>query len=403
MLHYAERSSDFDDLLGTWRSDDREVHPPFRDQESQRLLKESYGVTFVSDDDWYSVIVEGRRMAISCLYEGIKFGLLAIHCSRQGEYTIYQEVSDEIWKVLEKMPFDILLAVHIRKIGIFSSFPPECRVINFPYKNQKIEVDVIKKFDYPDNFYEVLKDDDAGMCQGKDKKYYMCRGDVKYYLQYYWKKDIKGIIQYIKKNNKNRVYLGRIHQIFDVFELGEILSKDENSIMLLDYLFKKNLYNRLYQEGKMDEQKLQKAILKLQESKEYEEYLYFRDTFKVINHLETVPPSPLFRKLPILMVDKNKDGTYYIHGTLTYKYPEFHELLCKMILMRNPDRDRYALVVDENELLFSARDMKDTMCGFKIMADSLEIFGKREGLQIFGEVLKEAWESENCTVSKEFY
>lgn len=398
----------FYNLLDPWL--DEEEKPPFRDPESLRLLKESYGVTFVNDDDWYSVIAENRRMSISCLYEGIKFALAAVHCSRQGRYLRYWEATEKIWKVLADMPFDILLAVPVGEINIFSCITEgaDCKLINFPYQNQRIEVNIKSHCFERDDFYEAVSDDDecspgSWLYRGKDGKYYMDRFGAGYALQYYWKKDIEGIIKYAEQKNEGRIYLARIHQTYNIYELGEILKKDDNSILYPDYFFHKHMYDRMYQEGELDEQELQAAISELQESEEYKEYLYFRDTFRVISHLETVPPDCLSRKLPILMVDKNRDGTYFIHGTLTCKYPEFDELLHEMISMRNSDRECYALIVDVDELLFSVEDMKNTVCGFKVMADSLEIFDKKEGLRVFGEMLWEARDSGRCTVSKEFY
>lgn len=398
----------FDDLLDT-RNTNRK-YPPFRDPESQRLLKESYGISFVNNDDWYSVIVDGRRMAISCLYESIKFALVAIFCSRQGLYTRYWGATEKIWKVLADMPFDILLAVPISEIGIFSwiRIDTDCKLINFPYNNQKIEVYIKTKLLKSDDFYESVSDNDAWssshwLFRGKDEKYYMYTGDIEYALQYYWKEDIEGIIKYINQNNENRIYLGRIQCTFNVYELGEILNKNTNLLMELDYLFNIEMLEQMYQEAEIDEQELQAALLEVEKSDKYEKYLYFRDTFKIISYLETVPPDPRSRKLPILMVDKNRDGTYFIHGTLTCKYPEFHELVYEMIIRRSPNRDCYALIVDVDELLSSVEDMKNTVCGFKVMADSLEIFEKKEGLRIFGDILKEACDSGKYTVSKEFY
>lgn len=405
--HSYDYEEKFYDLLDTLLYE--EEHPPFRDAESLKLLKESYGVTFVNNDDWYSVIVEGRRMAISCLYEGIKFALVAIHCSRQGRYTRYLKVTEKIWKVLADMPFDILLAIPIWEIDVYSLVTEavDCKLINVPYGNKRIEVDIKKEYTGADFYEPVPEDDECSignyLYQGRDGKYYIDHLGVGYALHYYWKKDIEGIIKYINQNNEKRIYLERISRTYNIYELGEILNKDDNSIMGLAYLFHKCIYERMYQEGEMTEQELQAALSELQESGQYEEYLYFRDIFRVVSHLEIVPSNPVSRQLPILMVDKNKDGTYLIHGDLTCKYPDFDDMLYDMISRSSQDKECHALVVDVDGLLSSVKDMDKTVYGFKVMGDSLEIFEKNEGMRIFGEVLKEAWDSGKCTVSKEFY
>jgi hypothetical protein len=61
------------------------------------------------------------------------------------------------------------------------------------------------------------------------------------------------------------------------------------------------------------------------------------------------------------------------------------------------------LFVNTEELLKNVEDMENTLYGFKITYNSLEIFDREEAIKIFGAILKEAYESGKCTVSEEFY
>ena len=140
-----------------------------------------------------------------------------------------------------------------------------------------------------------------------------------------------------------------------------------------------------------------------QSGEAYQEYLFFRDKFKVISHIIVTPGGTTFRKLPILMVDKNSDGSYWIHGGLTLKYPEFHEAIGSVIEKRNKDGEMIALVIDTEELLDSVRDIDRAVYGFRTMPDSIEIFDVEDAVQLFGQMLKEAVASGRCKVDYEFY
>ncbi len=204
--------------------------------------------------------------------------------------------------------------------------------------------------------------------------------------------------------NKNKDKPKRLEPgTYDIFEFGKILKDDKNCIMFLDYLHCKDCMERLYQEGKMSEEEYQEALARLKDGDAYEEYLYFKNKFRIINHCTRFPGSTNYRKLPVLMVDKNHDGTYFIHGKLTVKYPSFDELFYDVITGRSPDRERFALIVDAEELLYSAEDIDQAVCGFRVLADSIEVFNSDDALEIFGDWLREAYDSDSCTISGGFY
>ncbi len=376
---------------------------PFRDPESLRLLKESYDISFASDSDWYSVICEGSRMNIWCLNRGIKFALVALHCSRQGIYTWFEPAGDAVWKILADMPFDILVAMRTSNMGLRRPAINGAmyQIVNYPYGGRKIEVTVLHDLLCGKDGYTGVPESHKngtgyGLCMGRDGKYYSDPLGVMYAFQYYWKNDIGGIIKYLDELGRDRGKPIGAVGTYDIFELGRILGQDENCIMNLEYLYCKNHCGQGGKDGCQCPEPCQ-------ENNPYEEYLYFRDKFKVISHLDRIPGKIYCRKLPMLIVDRNADGTYSIQGDLTVKNPKFHELFYDVISGRSPDRERTVLVVDVDELLDSAEDIKRAVCGFRVLSDSVEVFGREEAMEVFVGALKEAYYSGSCTVDGDFY
>lgn len=114
----------------------------------------------------------------------------------------------------------------------------------------------------------------------------------------------------------------------------------------------------------------------LQRTESYREYLYFKHEFQIINHMAEMPEKAYSRKLPFLILDKNYDGTYYIHGDMTVKYPEFGDILW---------------------------DVEHTICGFLVRENSVELFDAYEAVGMFGVGVKEAFASGRCTISERLY
>lgn len=89
--------------------------PPFREEENLRLL-EAFDKEYV-EDDWYSVLEydplvdRKERIPIWEMGEYVLYALCLMRYSRRGEYLGYKRCSDKIWQVLNRMPFDILIAV----------------------------------------------------------------------------------------------------------------------------------------------------------------------------------------------------------------------------------------------------------------------------------------------------
>jgi len=394
----------FEILLDT--AFDAEMRIPFRDAESLQFLKESYDISFVSDDDWYSVMCAGSRSDITCLNEDILYGLSAIDLSKDGVYSRLEWAGKKVWQALSNLPFDILIAQNMQDMGLYKGAVSgaDYLIENYPYRNETIEVFVKKSIFVKDDFYAPVPEyrennTNHGLHMGRDGKYYTDEFDIRYAFQYYWKNDIEGIIKEIERMRRNRIVMADVTRTFDVFELGKLIGRDKcmNSIMWLDYLECLKRMPENEREGNCSS-----CHIERQPKECYDEYLYFRDKFKVISHL-VIAPEPWHRKLPVMMVDKNNDGTYFIHGDLTLKNPSFYELFNEVIEGRSAERERFVLIVEVEELLDSVHDMEQAVCGFRVLADSVEVYDSYEGTQLFGEALKEAYYSGRCTVDTDFY
>jgi len=404
--HVFDYKSSFDSVLYNLHDHDA---LPFRDIVSRRFLKEIDGITFINDDDWYTVMWDNERTCIAAIPKELKFALMAIEHSRRGRYTWFCPAGDKIWELLADMPFDILIGMRITEMGICGSKigGADYQVINYPYGGKTVEVTV--KHDgilYGDDFYTEVPEGKEhstsyGLHLGKDGKYYFDMYGIGYALQYYWKNDIEGIIEYIGKKDNNRLRLADINQEYNVFEYAKALGKDGDELVSLDYLHILGCYNRIRAENGMDD--YDEAVQELQSGDSYQEYLYFRDKFKVISHLTWVPEGTTFRKLPMLMVDKNSDGSYWVHGSLTYKYPDFCDAIHQVIDERSQSAERYVLIIDAEEMLGSVKDIDSAVYGFKVMPDSLEVFEVEDAVRLFGQMLKEAVTSGRCKVDNEFY
>ncbi len=404
--HVFDYESSFDSVLYNLNDDDA---LPFRDIVSRRFLKEIEGITFINDNDWYTVMWDNERTCIAAIPKPLKFALMAIEHSREGRYTWCYPAGDKIWELLADMPFDILIGRRITEMGLHGMYidGADYQVINYPYEGKTIEVTVKNDgIRYDDDFYTEVSggkehSTSYGLHLGRDGKYYSDMIRIGYALQYYWKNDIDGIIGYINKKGNNRLRLADINQGYNVFEYAKALGKDEDELVSLDYLHSLNCFRGYWRENGMEEDG--EEIKELQSEDSYQEYLYFRDKFKVVSHLTWVPGGTTFRKLPVLMVDKKGDGSYWIHGGLTCKYPDFCDAMYQVIDERSQDAERFVLIIDAEELLDSVKDIDHAVYGFKVMPDSIEVFDIEDAVGLFGQMLKEAVVSGRCEVDKDFY
>lgn len=392
-------------------------YKPFRDKESRRLLKESFGVTIV-EDDWYSVYCEGYRTCFSDLCRELKYGLVLIDTSRRGHFLICESMTDEMWNVMRSLDFDILIAASWEDMDWMTRKLPHDGyvILNYPY-NDGIEV-TVQSIDHQSGFYKpvsnVTFEDmhighhflgydgvDDSLYLGEDGKYYSNNPGSS--LRFYWRRHLDEVIDYID-NLKCPKKICEINDSYSKFEFAKFLSQNYADYLLYDpWADRVSQYKELYKEKKMTKEELRAAMKELNASEEYQTHVYYRDTFRIINHMPYLPEDLNWRKVAIPLVIKNKDGSYNIGGDVSCKYPEDAEIIEEAIRMCLGDCDTLELYVDCNEILDKVSDLGETKWAILIHKDSIELFDKWDGLKLFGEMLKEALASGKCEISHGFY
>lgn len=371
--------------------------PPFRDAESVQLLRDSYGVVFADDGDWYSVICEGTRMNIACLNKAILCALGAIYESKRGRYAWLDDMDENVWRALGALPMTVLIAVREEELGEWHSFlrTSDFEIVNYPLNGGTVRAKAVGVSLYRNEFYTRVPG--SRLYVGQDGSYCVESDELRYDFEYHWEKDIDHILNYINFHWGGLKRFEELEREYTVFELGRELKNDENGIMNLNFLYDRE--HMKPDEGDAEAAREYEAFLKeAMETDDYKEYLYFKDVFRIVNHMLYIPPETYSKYVVMLTVDRKDDGTYRIYDNLTIKYPDFGELIYEAIFRRISDGERFILMVDVNEVIRSVEDIGRAVCGFKLSKDRLEMFDKESGALLFGDALREANASGRCEV-----
>ena len=381
----------------------KEGEMPFRDAESIKLLKESYGITFADDNDWFSVICDGERMPIMLLNESIKFALTAIHYSRTGVYTWYTSCNKEMWKILSDMSMDILVAVRMKDIYWESSLSLGVDYIiqEYPAFGKRIEVNVVQKMNKGEGFYTKVAEDrdntEDDLYLGQDGKYYLNDTIADFALRYQWFWDIKGVSEVLSGEGylwrKYRPYAVDVTQEYSYVDFwNKFCTKEWRECD--EYLDSLEHLKVMHKTGFLTERDYTEKLEELNNSEAYKEHLHLVNDVKVISHMVREPKDIIARRAIRMCVDKNKDGTYSAYNEWTYKYPELNDILDELDYKK--DIEQFRLIIDMNEVLSERHDMQYAVYGFKVSLNTIEVFDKYEAMLMFGEILKEAYDSGKC-------
>lgn len=398
---------------------DGEPQPPFRDEESRRLL-EVFDIEYV-EDDWYSVVdydefrTHKEREPVWEIGRYVLFGLCLIQYSRRGQYLGIRSCSKEVWQVLERMPFDILVAVNPEDRETEYLEEVDYQIVNYPLNGSEVEVTVKSGISFHrDDFYTPLNNRKNwkehstadNLYVGKDGKYYMECLWVPHDLHYFWKDDAEGIAEYIESRLPRKPGLTRISQYYRTADFGRLAGEKDWIYNRFSNEFTDKLEHLEFvftEENGVNWEAYRKELDRMRKLEAYKEYQYWENKFMIVNHMVNIPEKVSFRKLPFLILDRNYDGTYYIHGSLTVKYPTYTEILADVIGMRGADHESLVLVVDVEERLNSRKDIDSTVCGFLVRENAVELFDADEALERFAAGIRAAFASGRCTVSREFY
>ncbi|MCD7954363.1 MAG: hypothetical protein LUG93_01095 [Lachnospiraceae bacterium] len=376
------------------------AEPPFRDPESAGYFREV--IRGEMDDDWYSIptpehdkVWDSPRMAFCDLNNVHKIALLLINNSRKGIYTPFQlagRIDDNAWPYMASLPFDILIC--LQRMSSWGHFSREVEylVSNYCYKGKEMELTVTGRVSLSereeDEFFTELEPHimygaGYGLCIGKDGKYYMDTWDFKRATEYYWLNDIPDTIAHLEAEQKKTE---PFHFMGEAKEYS-LLDYAKLSLRSPFRLSRMSSASRAF--GEEDETEWICSVSSGEFGMEESEFPDI-ETFKVINQLYSLPDVQT-RKPVLFLVDRHADGSWSLGQTMTVKYPEFDELLAQVVCeLRTPDPERYILVVDSDEKLYGPDDFKDTICGFLLKQNSLEVLQKEIALKRFADALRRA-------------
>lgn len=398
---------------------DEEDRPPFRDAESQMILKESFGIELV-EDDWYSIISDGRRTCLSDLSSDLKYALVLIDESRNGNYLKAKFMQAPVWDAVRKVPFDILIACTWEDIfwttGSGKLPHSDYVIYGLPYGGDN-GIYVCRLGSMIDNdFYTPMRPVKPGeFREGVDIENYLYIGkDGKYYasglsgvLRFYWRQHLNEMLEYID-NLKYPKKLKMIEDTYSISEFNKMIEPELKEGIFEaadgDYLWQLNMCKKKYKKGEITAAEYRGEVDRLRKTDGYQEYLYYRDKFKIVNHMYELPPKEMYwRKVPILSVRINKDGSYMIGGGISNKYPWQEEILGDAIDMRSSDYDTFLLYVDANEMIDRPEDLDKMTWAIWVRQDSIELFDKWDGLRLFAVAVRNALASGRCEISEAFY
>lgn len=392
---YSERIFE---RLTNWQYDEEGNNiKPFRDEYSIKFLKDTYDLEFINEEDWYAIHspTEGK-FCLSGLSKTMKYGLTLLDNSKYGISTDFKVCEKRIWKTLDTMPIDILIAVNISEYDRTTDFilGVDYIIENYPFNGKTIELNVMSRPILKEDGYEV-----EGKFYRKDGKYYTESIELEYLDGYYdWREHLEEFVEIAE------IYVMKEYPIINktvMYNLVDFLEKINIDVNIFldfnDYANNISLYKSMLKDNEITQKEYESYIIKEQvnNNKEYKQYLWLLNDLKIISHLYVLPEARISRKLLMLIVDKYTEGFYVIWDTLTVKYPEFDEILFGVSELYTEQCERYVIVVDVEEKFISAHDMKKTNCGFKITKNCIEIFDHNDAIKLFVSIVQEVIASGN--------
>lgn len=362
--------------------------PPFRDEYSLQFLQ-AFDVKFIKGD-WFSVLDRGRRIPIVKLSPDLRYALCLMKCSREGKFMTFRWCRRKVWRILNELPFDILVGVSGSEIaggfageldydekGLPYALVDESgeesqeenevaavdliggidyQIVDYPLGDGTAEVTVKKEISDSDTFYTPLAGQEYrgvfwGLRVGQDGKYYTSGCDLRRAFRYVWQNDLENIVQYIchDRREEKRICLARITKYYTEEEFIRILNGES-----------------VQTAGRPEV-----------------------GVLKITSHLLEAPDRPENCFLPLLIVERKLDGPYECREEVSGEEASWEDLLPRIVGMKSPGCERFVLVVDVRRALRCSQDIEKTVCGFLVSERALEVFEKGEAIRMFGERLKD--------------
>lgn len=362
---------------------------PYRDGLSIAFLKETYGVSFIDENDWYRVRCDGHPCNISELNDELKGGLAVLENSRKGVYTEYQfhrrypdpAPFKQVEDFFAGLGMDVLVAYNMDRYAPMSGYGDIYApyvIENYPYGGGIVQVHVEHWESHrEDEGYQPLdripgKKGRSGLQRHvesptynlsvKEGVYYSS-GLLDYAFQYRWRYCLPEVIGALEK------------------EFGRTVAFDGLSVEYESSAFMEKLsgHDSFYMTGVYDEE------------------VGWKKGIKVVSHWKEMPMLiTQFRKLPVCYLVQAWDGTWMAAQELTSKFPTVAELAEEAINLSGTAKRVSVLYVADDELIPSARELVEGIWfGADVKDGCVELFDRTGAGMRFLEVLKEAVASGN--------
>lgn len=343
--------------------------PPFRDDVSRMFLRESYGIELV-EDDWFSIMEYGRRDCFRDLAKDMKYALVLLDTSRRGIFLSAHWMADRVWDAVMKAPFDILIACTWQDIcgtGRYSRALPyrDYLILNYPWQGGT-EVYVVSPGVVRGEGYTKVDPDCYGsLYTGPDGRYYsddMYGAD----LRFRWWRHLDQMVDQIDKMQQNSLSgwprkLKTIEDSYSIPEFAALLGIDEGEVR---YFISWN-----------------------------EETRRNWDDFRIVNHMYALPPEDtIYRTIPILSVQRDPDGRCKVIRDISFHYPTYREIVESAAFDCSPDHETLLLYVNVPDEIDGPEDLNETIWAVLCRSDSIELFDKWDGLEMFADWVREGGE-----------
>lgn len=345
--------------------------PPFRDEDSARVINEAAHAEFV-DHDWFSIVSkEGRRSCVTALREDIRYALTLVANSRKKIYTSYEWRGDDMWEVLADLSVDILLYLEV------SGFDVTYPVIDLPEA-------VYHKVEIVNHDFKGVRTSGilAAGCEEGDKL--LDSGELQisnYFLQYCfdWRKNIDRLISKAEE---------LLYKSGDWYRHAPVISTVEEFAATLEPDFASAFYDHYKPEtGRRRKYKVSRQFNHLQ----IHNYLYQVPT-------ETVEKYPMY----LVMTKDTESGKCTVRMECGVRYPSFSDAMTESFVMPKDSRGTcVTLTVVIDTMVFSRCEdsFRKAVWAFRYYDNTVELYDNHGVFEQFVGFIKQPFEDGLVTVA----
>lgn len=342
----------------------------FQDPASQALIRGLHGTRAV-EEKWCSKRTPEGKLCLPALSNEAKYGLVLLHNSAQGLYTLFDREFGEfeamcrmegaigadqpktllVWDVLSRLEQDALIVFRKKDFDCCWDIPVGTPFLLENFRMPDAPADAAPVPAMVDNRWGELRMEDG----------ILHTGNFFYDQMYRWQRNLPGLLKEV-----------------------ECLLCDITPLPRPDDCYTPEEFDRLDKAG--DWEGLYPEVQ--QEIWRYG-FEHLPEDMRIRDHMVYIPEDADNRRIPFLAIRRRADGRFELREDISVKWPCYGEMLDAALKMRAPDGETLVLAVDRDEIMRCAEDLRYTVCAFRMEGEELELFGWEEGLYRFGRMIQE--------------